>query len=428
MNWNQRREREHMLEEAEAIAQKAKDEHRQLTDAEIAESDKLIDDAEAIAGGAPDSGDRQTTSNEICDGVGNVIAGRSGEGGWRTTTVEMWRASDGTSMPVLSKGQRLSDLAPSKAYRDIPSGEQFDIGRYLVAAATGKWANIPEERFEKLAQSSIIQSAGGAAVPEPIARSFIDNARAQSVMFKAGMKIVPMASGTLDLARVTADPISSTTSNVTAENATIASTDIVFDRVQLTAVKIGQIVKASRELVNDAPNMASLISSVLTKSFAAELDRLILDGTAAEGITGLSNLTSLSETDVSGAISWEDLMTAWESVALANFEPNGVIMGPATLEDLQVLLGNSEVNMFVGGPPIAEALPKFVSTSCNTTDAFVGDFSKVLLGLRQDVEVSVTTEAGSSFADNQMWFRLIWRGDMQVEDPGAIHRLFGITH
>lgn len=424
-----RQERAELLKKGTAIAKQAQAAGRAPSDKEIGEIDDIIEAAKALE-----------TSIEVCELAGDTKAAGDysqeppithgqalSEPTYRlpANPVETWRASDGTQIPVLSRGQRMIDLPPSERYADIPSDEHFDIGRYLVAAATGRWSHIPEERF---AQSSIVQSAGGAMVPEPIARQFIDNARARSVMFKAGMRVIPMQSGTLDIARVTGDPISSTTTNVTAENATIASTDIVLDRVQMTAAKIGQVVKASIELVNDAPNAGSMISSVLTKSFAAELDRLILDGTAAEGITGLSESTDVSETDVAGAVSWQDIMTAWEQVALANFEPSGVILGPATLEDLQVLLANGEANSFVGGPSIAEGLPKFVSTSCNTTDMFVGDFKRVLLGLRQDIEVSISTEADTAFADHQMWFKLVWRGDMQLEDPGAIYRMVGLTH
>ena len=63
MDFNQRRERDFMLEKAEEIAQRAKDKGRQLTTAEIAETDKLLADADGIADEAPAAVGRQTTTN-----------------------------------------------------------------------------------------------------------------------------------------------------------------------------------------------------------------------------------------------------------------------------------------------------------------------------------------------------------------------------
>ena len=169
MDFIQRRERDFMLEEAEAIAQKAKDEHRQLTDVEIAETDKLIDDAEAIAGGAPGTADRQTTSNEI----GSIGACGFDAPAKAKPKLETWKSARGKAVTVLGRDDKFSDLPASEGFEGIDPSE-YSLGGLIVGSLTGNWSG-PEERF---AMGGAIQSAGGALIPEPLSRQFIDAARA----------------------------------------------------------------------------------------------------------------------------------------------------------------------------------------------------------------------------------------------------------
>ncbi|MCH8853069.1 MAG: phage major capsid protein [Planctomycetes bacterium] len=418
MNWNQRREREHMLEEAEAIALRAKDEQRQLTDAEIAETDKLLDDADGIARGAPGTAGRQTTSNEI----GTIGALDSVATDKPKSDLQEWRTAHGEITTVLSRDDRWADLPCDPKYAGLNS-DDYSLGRFLVATVTNEWTGVPETRFN---MTGAIQSAGGAAIPEPLIARFIDSARAKSVAIAAGMKTIPMPSRTLDIARITADPISDTTTNVFAEGATIGSSDLTLDKVQLTASKFGRIVKSSRELVMDSPNAARMIEESLAKSWAAELDRLVFQGTDAQGIIGLSESADVSSASAGGAITYEDFLVGWEQIKINNFEPNGIVMSPHTAEDLAVLLENSEANHFATGPLIFQNLPKHVSMSCPSSSIFIGDFTTMILGLRQNIEISISTEANDAFAKNEIWFRLIYRWDMQPESASSIFESPGL--
>ena len=417
-------ERAEKIREAQTIAQVAKAKGRQLTNDEIRKCDSLLAEADALlpkiaaaeqAAGASAYGGRMTTTNEI----GTIGACGFDAPAKAKRKLETWKSAKGKTITVLGKGDKFSDLPASEGYEGIDPSE-YSLGRLIVGSVTGNWTG-PEERF---AMGGVIQSAGGAAVPEPLAREFIDAARARSVMFEAGMRTIPMDSATLDIARVTSDA----TFNDHAENETIGSSDLTLDRVQLTATKFGTVVKASRELIADAPNASRIIEGALAQAWAAKLDNLILQGGAGDGITGLQNSTDVTESAGVGAIAWSDVSTAIQTVQLADHQPNAMILGPATLEDLEVILVAAEASHFGPGPTSAEALPKLVSTNCNTADAFIGDFTSALLGVRRDMEIAVSSEAGTSFADDQVWIRLTWRGDMRLEFPNSIHRLVGLTH
>jgi len=428
-----REKHEQAIFDARKIAQRAKDEKRELTDAEIIDTDDLISQAEMlqteiriteVEEQAPSSrgSGRQTTANQV--GSGFDLEHDPNRQASRQATVpkRYTNAKNDKTVRVLGKGDRFVDLPPSPDFAGLNT-DGISLGRYIVASVTGRFR---DSREKSLVMGGIISSAGGAAVPEPLAREFIDNVRAQSVMFRAGMSVIPMDALTLDIARVTGDPSFS----VFAESATIGATDLTLDRLQFTAKKFGQVVKASRELIEDAPNASSMIEGALAKAWAAELDRLILqgDGGASDGIFGLQNSTDVSEDLAIGAISWEEIVTGLKTLRLANFDATSIIMDPETEEDLAILTANDEANAFSPAPLILKDLPQFSTPNCASSDLFIGDFAQVLLGLRQDVSIEISDSADTAFADHQIWIKLTTRIDLQLQHQNAVHRLVGITH
>jgi len=81
-----------------------------------------------------------------------------------------------------------------------------------------------------------------------------------------------MSSETLSIARLASDP----QAGWKVENAAIDETAITFERVVLHAHTLIGVVRASRELIEDAINLESVLSDAFAKSLALELDRVCL--------------------------------------------------------------------------------------------------------------------------------------------------------
>jgi HK97 family phage major capsid protein len=74
-----------------------------------------------------------------------------------------------------------------------------------------------------------------------------------------------------------------------------------------------------------------------------------------------------------------------------------------------------------------DQLTRFVTSNMPNTDILVGDFSQVILGLRQNAVVEFSLHAGETFQRHQVAFKVTWRGDVAVEHAAAFHKLGGIT-
>ena len=58
------------------------------------------------------------------------------------------------------------------------------------------------------------------------------------------------------------------------------------------------------------------------------------------------------------------------------------------------------------------------------TDGIVGDFSKLIIGLRQAPMVEVTTDGGdNAFGKHQVRIKITWRGDFALTNPTAFTAL-----
>src|SRR5207237_9810438 len=135
---------------------------------------------------------------------------------------------------ILTREQRMTGFMVRNGRLD-PTQKKPDAATWLRGALTGDWGRDPELRA---AMAEGTPSLGGAIVPTPLAASIFDKARAQSVVFTAGVGTLPMTSATLKVARVTADP----TISWNAENNALTPTNPTFDTVTFTAQTAALVV------------------------------------------------------------------------------------------------------------------------------------------------------------------------------------------
>jgi HK97 family phage major capsid protein len=67
-----------------------------------------------------------------------------------------------------------------------------------------------------------------------------------------------------------------------------------------------------------------------------------------------------------------------------------------------------------------------VSSNVTTANIVMGDFSKLLVGLRQDALVEVSA-FGDGFDTHSVHLKVTWRGDCALAQPLAFYWLGGIT-
>jgi HK97 family phage major capsid protein len=108
----------------------------------------------------------------------------------------------------LTKGQRLTDYVASRG-ESLPDGirpHEISLGKIVRGICTGNWRNAEAEQrvVSHKAMGSGTDAAGGYTVPTLVSSQIIDMARAQSVAFRAGARLVPIE-GTTKLPVLTTD-------------------------------------------------------------------------------------------------------------------------------------------------------------------------------------------------------------------------------
>jgi len=299
------------------------------------------------------------------------------------------------------------------------------FGRILRARVTGNWRGAEFEREIMASGSTTDNATGGYLAPNPVANWVIDLARAQSVLVRAGARTLPFDASDLRIARVSSDP----TVQVKGENDAFSDLGPAFDSVLLVARTIGCYATFSRELIADAPNAPEIIENTFVRALANKWDYYGIQGqlTAGAEPAGVLTMAQANVVESVGDPTWADWLTAMKELMADNEEPLATIYSPACWLDLQSLLVNSETNHYATMPEPVAKLAHFPTTQCPNDYAVVGDFREMLIGIRQDISVEVTTTGGDTFSKHQVAMKAVMRGDFALTRRTAFCRLSGIS-
>lgn len=284
-------------------------------------------------------------------------------------------------------------------------------------------------------------SAGGFIIPENYSGEVIELLRAKIAVARAGARVVPMPTGTITIPGLA----SGATATYEGENEGPSASQPTLRQVQLTARKLTAIVPFSNELLaSSSPRVDQLVIEDLTREIAVKTDAAFLlgDGTngypkglyhwstsiqAANGTANLANVTA----DLNSKCL---LALAQANVPMTNC---GWIMAPRLRYFLQALRDTNGTPAFpevrdgrLLGHPIYETTTMPIDATPSTNEGLLlfVDFSQVLVGETQGLEIAVSKEASyvesgtvkSAFHRNQTVVRAITRHDLGVRHVAAV--------
>ena len=431
-----------LVAQGRAIFDLAAKEKREMTAQESADFDKYMDESDKVR-------------NEI-HGAGG---GKSGDRGKRLAdaTKELERR-DGRQVPAEQIGEEYREPAPrfidSKGNEvrglridesiltgrtdELPDGiraDELSLGRIVKAKVTGNWRDAQAELRALGGSSDVL---GGVLVPFPLAGDIIDLARNQAVVLQAGATTLPMNESTLSIAKLTADP----GIGWKVENQPANFSDATFGLIRLSARTLMALCSASVELVEDASNLDAVLKNSLAKVLALELDRAALrgDGSAASPLgikntsLGLAGGVQLIDLGTNGAqftstTTFNQFSQAMQLIMTKNGIPRTAIFAPRTWGTIDKF--QSTVNDALEQPESFKSLQKLITNQIPITntkgssnvssEAYVGDFNQLLLGLRTELNIEVTRVGGDSsfgaFRALQVWIRAYLRADVVLARP-----------
>jgi HK97 family phage major capsid protein len=329
--------------------------------------------------------------------------------------------------PVLGTEQRMLPWLQARgryAYESDAGADTMRLGALVAAHVTGNRSHLTDLERRALAEGT--DSTGGFTVPEIVGSRFIDRVRAALVVMKAGAQTVPMTSDTLHLARV-AQPgifhagtpsVNAATGGWKLENDPITESELLLERITFSAHTLPLLLKMSVELFEDSTNIVEIVESEMAASTALELDRVALigSGTPPEP-RGIKNTPGvLTGTVPATPANYDWLIDEVAKLWAVNEDPNALI-GNTTLAVAMAKFKGTD------GQPLTRATAleglKVFRTNAAGANAFLGDFTQLLIGMRTSFRIETSRDGAGAFERLQVAVRSYIRADVQVARPKA---------
>lgn len=229
----------------------------------------------------------------------------------------------------------------------------------------------------------------------------------------------------------------------TAENAPKPSTDETFGQLAVNIYTLAGIAKVSNQLLEDSsPAVDQIVKTDLGRGLGIEEDRAMINGSGTGQPTGILNTSGITATPAAGqtpAGIYDDILAAIARLQQSYFgQPDAILMHPRTWAKLltakdsagrflgigtlvgsQTMMlpgvpsptgaaGGGTVTTLFGIPLVIDAnmpINLTVAANANRSAIVVGAFKEFWLLERDGIQMDVSNQAGTSFEQNQTWFR-----------------------
>lgn len=306
--------------------------------------------------------------------------------------------------------------AALKAFKDQKNGEAeaYLTGQFLLATIgrserAHQWCKDHgvDVKFRGALKESD-NSLGGFLVPIEMERSIIALREERGVLRREAM-IVPMASDTLHMPRRS----SGVTAYWTGELAEITASNPVLDQVELTAKKLGALVRMSSEVNEDTVvSLADFVTQEIAYAFAdkEDLAGFLGDGTSTYGgIVGIKN--ALGDGSEHTAVTGN---TAFSTLDMLDFEN---MIGKLPLYALQ------NAKWYISRAGWAASMQRLADAAGgNTTQNIMGGTGPAFLGfpvvwvqvMNSTLSAQTSTEGLAYFGDLRQGVKLGTRRGMSI--------------
>ncbi len=304
---------------------------------------------------------------------------------------------------------------------NLPKAERgaLTLGQISKAIVTGP-ANEAEERA--LVSGS---GSGSYVVETPTMKDFFSRIFPISSCLRAGARVIPLESGDVNAARLSAPP----SLTWQAENAEDTPQDATFTQIQFRSKTLRVICRFSKELWQDAVNLAALMDYTLVTGFSTELDSAFLSGSGGNGVTRLKN-SSITSIAAGGALTSHSKILSLINAPMYNgnvpIEDITLISNPAVWVDISRLTGAVELHP-MDYPEILKPVPKLGTTAVSGSGGFTmfaGKFSDMLVGVRLNLTLEPLKEKYIEFYNFAIAASM--RVDMQLINTASFAKLTGI--
>ena len=213
-----------------------------------------------------------------------------------------------------------------------------------------------------------------------------------------------------------------------AELATKPASDLIFEMKSAPVATIAHWIKASKQVLADAPMLQSYINGRLMYGLKLKEEHQLLKGSGVglnlNGIYTQATAYANPGVTVQAETPIDRLRLAMLQVALSEFDTDGIVLNPIDWAGIE--LTKTTDNAYLFASPTGQVAPTLwgrpvVATLAMTAEDFlVGAFRMGAQGWdREDANIEVSTEDGSNFTTNALTIRCEERVGLTVFRPTA---------
>lgn len=328
----------------------------------------------------------------------------------------------GTSGPIASRGTELRSFGLGDEPRSImrPTAGP-NLASVVRGMATGDWSHVPAE------QRTLISSGAMAAIPGASVLAIQEQAMAQSVVFRAGARIVNIDRPSEKIARVVSTGTPQWAPDTADRDLTDAAIEIRPE--DLTAFSAWLYTECSIESLEDSTGLEEAITSAFARQLSLLYDEAGIAGTGInmpKGVCAMTNAADgINELPLVGAlVDHKPFIRGAGTILGMNHVPSSVMIDTDTWTDLAML--EDTTGQPIAPPKAYTDLNQLVSNFLPAGNAVVADWSKWLFGERTNLTLEVT-RTGTGFKKGNIQIRAYIRFGAIAVDPSAFCRLSGIT-
>jgi HK97 family phage major capsid protein len=186
----------------------------------------------------------------------------------------------------------------------------------------------------------------------------------------------------------------------TAEAELKEAGEIKWEEISSEVKKIAGSIKVSKEMLDDLAFVRSEINTVLMEQIEQAIDYSMLNGAGGSDLYGLiGNVPNFNAGNFAGTIVGANIIDVLQvckaQIQAANFQPTHVVMNPedkAKLELTKTSTGEYTYPMFFTGAENIAGLIVVASNNITAGTIIVGDFSKLIVKVREAVNLTVGYE------------------------------------
>jgi HK97 family phage major capsid protein len=186
----------------------------------------------------------------------------------------------------------------------------------------------------------------------------------------------------------------------TAESVGKENGEIKWEEISSEVKKVAGFVKVSKEMLDDLSFVRSEINTVLMEQIEQAIDYSMINGAGGTDLNGIiGNVPTFAAGGFAGTIIGANIIDVIQvckaQIQSANFQPTHVVMNPedkAKFELTKTSTGEYTYPMFFTGAENVAGLIVVASNNIAAGTILVGDFSKLIVKVREAVNLTVGYE------------------------------------